>query len=98
VAADLMGIGGPGPGIGRKDKKGGLMNAVEITRATVAGGRRVVPGEVVELIDADARALIALGKAVPVVNAPVVDNREKDAAKKISKRTAAAPTAAPAEK
>jgi hypothetical protein len=66
------------------------MLAVEITRATVAGGRRVHAGETVEVTEADARALMALGKAVPVVGAPVADNREKEIEQKISKRTAPA--------
>lgn len=73
------------------------MQSVEITRATVAGGRRVTAGEVVQLTEADARSLVAMGKAVPVVDAPVIDNREKDVEKKTSKR-AASTTAAKADK
>lgn len=36
-----------------------------ITRDTVAAGRVVVVGEVVDLSDDEARVLVALGKAVP---------------------------------
>jgi hypothetical protein len=71
-----------------------MMQSVEITRATVAGGRRVIEGEIVELTEADASTLIAMGKAVPVVDAPVPDkrdpvpdNREADVEEKTSKRT-----------
>jgi hypothetical protein len=65
------------------------MIEVEITRATVAGGRRVIAGEVVPLTKADAMSLIAMGKAVPVVNAPVAENREAEIEKKTSKRAGA---------
>jgi len=65
------------------------MQTVEITRATVAGGRRVMVGETPELTDADAAQLIALGKAVPVSEAPVADNREKEVEAKTSKRAGA---------
>jgi hypothetical protein len=64
------------------------MRTIEITRATVAGGRRVTVGEVVELADHHATELIAMGKAVPVVDAPVADNRDDEAEKKTSKRAA----------
>lgn len=66
------------------------MRKVEITRGTVAGGKPVAVGQVVKLDDADAAQLIALGKAVPVGQAPPkVDNRDNDHAEKISKRTTA---------
>lgn len=64
------------------------MRVVEITRATVAAGKRVSVGEVVELVDHHATELIALGKAVPVVDAPVADNRDEEVEKKTSRRTA----------
>jgi hypothetical protein len=65
------------------------MQNVEIIRSTVAGGKRVAVGETVELTDADAKTLIAMGKAVPIVDAPVPDNREKEVEAKTSKRAAA---------
>jgi hypothetical protein len=64
------------------------MQSVEIQRPTIAGGVRVLPGQIVSLTDTDAMTLVAMGKAVPVSGAPVADNREKEAAQKISKRAA----------
>jgi hypothetical protein len=64
------------------------MQSVEITRATVAAGRRVNVGEVVELPESQARTLLAMGKAVPIVDAPVADNRDAEVAAKMSKRGA----------
>jgi hypothetical protein len=64
------------------------MRTIEITRATVAGGRRVIVGEVVELADHHATELIAMGKAVPVVDPPVADNRDAEVEQKTSKRAA----------
>lgn len=76
------------------------MVSVEITRSTIAGGKRVVVGETIDLTEADARSLIAMGKAVPVIAGgpvpetrdPVADNREKDVEKKTSRRNAAKKT------
>jgi hypothetical protein len=62
------------------------MRTIEIIRATVAGGKRVGVGEVVELADHHATELIALGKAVPIVDPPVADNRDAEVEKKTSKR------------
>jgi hypothetical protein len=73
---------------GPRNRNGSIMQSVEIKRNTIAGGQRVTVGEVVELADNDARELIAMGKAVPVADAPVPDHREKDAEKKVSKRAA----------
>lgn len=63
---------------------------VQITRNTVADKRQVRAGEVCDLSDADARALIQLGKAVAVVSeeppaapldteqaSPVIDTKRK---------------------
>jgi hypothetical protein len=66
-------------------KRGALMK-VQISRATVADGRRVVPGEVINLDANQAKTLINMGKALPVADAPKVENREKDVEKKTSKR------------
>jgi hypothetical protein len=74
------------------------MQTVEITRTTVAGGRRVQVGDTPELTDADAAQLIAMGKAVPVSEAPVARNREKEVEAKISKRGAEAAAADKAKK
>lgn len=64
------------------------MQSVEITRGTIAAGRRVGVGEIVELSDADALSLINMGKAAPVAESPKVDNREDDVRRKTSKRAA----------
>jgi hypothetical protein len=66
---------------------------IEITRATIADGKRVLPGEVVNATEGDAKTLIALGKAIPVADAPEVENREDDLAKKTSKRRGRPPKA-----
>lgn len=62
------------------------MRSVEITRATVAAGRRVEIGEIIELTDADAVQLLSTGKAVPIVDAPVAENRDDEVKDKTSKR------------
>ena len=72
--------------ISRRPVKRGADMKVEITRSTVADGRRVVPGEVVNLDPDQAKTLINMGKALPVADAPKVENREKDAEKRTSKR------------
>jgi hypothetical protein len=59
---------------------------VQISRATVADGRRVVPGEVINLDANQAKTLINMGKALPVADAPKVENRETDVEKTISKK------------
>jgi hypothetical protein len=64
------------------------MQSVEITRSTIAAGRRVNVGEIVELSDADALSLINMGKAAPVAESPKVENREDDVRRKTSKRAA----------
>jgi hypothetical protein len=66
-------------------KRGAPMK-VQITRATIADGRRVVPGEVIDIDGGQAKTLINMGKALPVADAPKVENREKDVEKKTSKR------------
>tara|TARA_R110002110_G_scaffold199101_1_gene409860 strand:- start:374 stop:748 length:375 start_codon:yes stop_codon:yes gene_type:complete len=42
------------------------MRHLEITRPTVAANRRVKPGDIVEVVEAEARILIAAGKARPL--------------------------------
>lgn len=64
------------------------MQSIEITRATVAAGKRVEAGEVLELPDDQAKTLVAMGKAAPIAGAPVAENRDDEAAAKMSKRTA----------
>jgi hypothetical protein len=64
------------------------MRNVEIIRATVAGGRRVGVGEVVEVPEFQAVELINMGKAVPIVDEPGPVNREAEAETKLSKRDA----------
>lgn len=59
---------------------------IEILRATVVNKKRVAGGQIVTTDVEQARALIDLGKAVPVVNAPEPENRESEMAPKISKR------------
>lgn len=66
-------------------KRGAAMK-IEVTRATIADGRRVVPGEVINLDMSQAKTLINLGKAVPVADAPKPENRETEVEKKTSKR------------
>ena len=51
---------------GGVSKESNNMATVKITRSTVAGGFDVKEGQTYELDDADALALIRMGKAVPV--------------------------------
>lgn len=65
------------------------MVQIKITRATVAGGNRVETGQTVEVSQADARQLIAQGKAVPVaMEPPKPQNRDEEVTTAASKRTA----------
>lgn len=73
---------------GPRTKKGNFMRTVEITRATIAKGLRVTPGDLVKLPEHQAAELIAMGKAIPVIPAPEPENREADVEAKISKRAA----------
>jgi hypothetical protein len=69
------------------ERKNG-MQSIEIIRSTVAAGRHVTPGEIIQLSDQDAFVLIRLKKAVPVVDAPIVQNRETEIEAGISQRDA----------
>jgi hypothetical protein len=59
---------------------------VEITRNTIVNQKRAVVGQVVETGESLAKSLIAMGKAIPVADAPKVENRETELEAKTSKR------------
>lgn len=65
------------------------MAKVTIKRATMAAGKRVEAGQTIDLAEADARTLIALGKAVPVTDAPKAQNRDEEVTEAASKRASA---------
>ena len=64
---------------------------IKILRGTVAGGVAVRPGDIVDASKADAKLLIAIGKAEAYVPAPVVEKKvepkpEKEAIKQSFKK------------
>lgn len=64
------------------------MQTVKITRATVAAGQRVEAGAKIDLPAAEAKTLIAMGKALPVGQAePVIDNRDDEKTTETNKRS-----------
>jgi len=73
---------------------GGLLNGerkvakVKMLRDTVASGFDVKAGKEYELDEADAIALINMGKAVPVSGSTKVENREEGATKSTRKKAA----------
>jgi hypothetical protein len=83
---------------GRPQLKGEKMQTVQvrITRNTVAGGKPVAPGQIVDLIEAEARFLMGIKKAEVVKTAPserptagdgpAPENREDDLLNRMSKR------------
>lgn len=67
-----------------------FMPKVLMKRSTMAAGQRVDAGQIVEIPAADARTLIALGKAVPVAEeAPKAENRDEEVTTTASKRAGA---------
>lgn len=60
---------------------------IQILRDTVAGGQAVKVGDVIEASDADARYLLAVGKAEAVVEAPVTESEPEIEAPKRKPRT-----------
>lgn len=73
---------------GPRTLKRNIMRTVEITRATIANGQRVIVGDIVKLPDHQAAELVAMGKAVPIIPGPEPDNRETEIEEKLSKRAA----------
>lgn len=49
---------------------------IKITRNTVAGGQPVNEGQVVDVSEADARTLIAMGKAIRYAESPAIETAD----------------------